>query len=75
MPNPSERFQSLGHQFDSLVERLNESPTPSSEERRKLLRQMKVLIVEIDMLILSALKRDNQDASSTPSPDHSAADA
>jgi hypothetical protein len=75
MPKSSERFQFLAHEFDSLVEKYNESPTPSLEERTKLLRRMKVLIVEIDMLILSSLKRDSQDASSPLSPDQSAADA
>jgi hypothetical protein len=56
----------LRHQFDSLVERLNESPSPNLEEQTKLLRKMKVLIVEIDMLILSALKRDSQDTTISP---------
>jgi len=60
MPTPSERFQSLGNQFDSLVEKLNASPPPGLKERTQILRQMKVLIVEIDMLILSALKWDAQ---------------
>ena len=56
-------FQLFAHEFDSLVEKLHESS--SLEERRKLLRRMKVLIVEIDMLILSSLKRDGQ---GTPNP-------
>jgi hypothetical protein len=73
MPNPSERFQLLGHQFDSLVAKLNEFPSPTLEERTKLLRRMKVLIIEIDMLILSVLKRDSEGATSSPPPDQPAA--
>ena len=75
MPESSERFQLLAQEFDSLVERYNEFPTPSFAERAKLLRRMKVLIVEIDMLILSSLKGEGQDASSPLSPDQSGADA
>ena len=48
MPNPSDRFQLLANQFDTLVESLNESSI--LEERRDLLRQMKILLDEIDGL-------------------------
>jgi hypothetical protein len=75
MPTSSERFQVLGDQFDSLVKRLNDSPAPSLEERTKLLRRMKVLIIEIDMVILSTLKRDEQEATSSPSLGQSTTDA
>jgi hypothetical protein len=68
LPNTSQRFQLLTHQFDSLVERLNESPSQSLEEQTILLRKMKVLIVEIDMLILSALKRNGREIASTRRP-------
>lgn len=68
MPQLSRRFNVLAHQFDSLVERLNESPTPSLEERTQLLRRMKVLLVEIDMLIMSDLRRDDQGILGSPSP-------
>ena len=67
--NPSqcdEEFQFFAHELESLVERLHGSP--SLEDRTKLLRRMKVLIVEIDMLILSTLKRDRQDLQTRPRP-------
>lgn len=73
MPQPSHRFKLLTHQVDSLVEKLNESPTPTLEERTKLLRRMKVLIVEIDMLIMSDLRRDGQDILASPPPGQHAA--
>jgi hypothetical protein len=56
MSNPPEQFHFLAQQFESLVNRLNACPT--AEERRQLLKRMKVLIVEIDILIASSLKRD-----------------
>jgi hypothetical protein len=74
MPQQSDRFRLLAHQVESLVERLNDFPPPSLDERTKVLRRMKVLIVEIDMLIMSDLRRDSQEASSFPPPDQSAAD-
>jgi hypothetical protein len=67
--NPSQcdkEFQFFAHELESLVERLHESP--SLGDRTRLLRRMKVLIVEIDMLILSTLKRDRQDAPNSSSP-------
>ena len=67
MPIPSERFEWLTQELDALVESLHVSQ--SLEERRLLLRRMKVLIVEIDMLILSDLKRDGQDKSCSPPTD------
>ena len=60
MPESSDRIQLLGKQFESLTLKLAEAQ--SLEERTKLLRQMKVLIVEIDMVILSSLRRDNRDS-------------
>ena len=66
MPGPSERFQWLAQQFDELVESLNVSP--SLKERKQLLRRMKILIDEIDALILSALKRDNTGSPPTDQP-------
>lgn len=50
------------------------STAPSFDERTKLLRRVKVLIVEIDMLIMSDLKQDGQEASSSPPPDQSGVD-
>lgn len=66
-------FQLFAHEFDSLVERLHESQ--SLEERRKLLRRMKVLIVEINMLILSNLKIDSQGNPNLPSSDQPTAES
>jgi hypothetical protein len=60
MSHPPDRIQLLGKQFESLTLKLAEAQSP--EERTKLLRQMKVLIVEIDMVILSSLRRDDQDS-------------
>jgi hypothetical protein len=65
MPHTPGRFPWLAHEFDSLVESLNECE--SLQERRKLLRRMKVLINEIDALIFSTLKRDKQDTVGSPS--------
>jgi hypothetical protein len=60
MPESSDRIQLLGKPFESLTLKLAEAQ--SLEERTKVLRQMKVLIVEIDMVILSSLRRDDQDS-------------
>jgi len=60
MSNPSERLQSLAYEFDALVKSLD--AFPRLKERKQLLRRMKILIDEIDVLILSDLERDNQDA-------------
>jgi len=59
MPASSDCFWLLSREFDSLVTKLNKSP--SVEDRRRLLRRMKVLIVEIDMLISSSLKQEIHD--------------
>ena len=56
MTNPSERFRWLAHQFDALVDNLDECT--SMEERKRVLKRMKILIDEIDEIILSTLKRD-----------------
>lgn len=58
MSTPPERLLSLAHEFDALAQSLSESP--GLEERKRLLRRMKVVTVEIDMLILSSLKQDTQ---------------
>lgn len=62
MSQPVDRIQLLGKQFESLMLKLAEAE--SLDERTNLLRQMKILIVEIDMVILSCLRRDNQDSAS-----------
>ena len=72
MSNSSDRFQSLTRELDALAESLHNSN--SLDERRLLLRRMKVLIVEIDMLISSNLKRDSHDISSSP-PDQPTAES
>jgi len=69
MPMAKERFQWMAHEFDALVKKANECP--NTEERRSLLRRMKILIDEIDALILSTLKRDDQNSTLTPSSDQS----
>jgi hypothetical protein len=68
MSESSDRIHLLGTQFESLALKLAE--TQIQEEKTKLLRQMKVLIVEIDMTILSALRRDDQTSSDRAPRDH-----
>jgi hypothetical protein len=67
MPNSTERFEWLTQQLDPLAQGLHIART--LDERRLLLRRMKVLIVEIDMLILSDLERDRQDITNLSPPD------
>ena len=57
MTNPSERFHWLADQFDALVENLDECS--SMEERKRVLKRMKILIDKLDQIILSTLKRDS----------------
>ena len=59
----SERIEWLTQEFDALIESLHVSHNP--EERKLLLRRMRFLIVEIDTLISSHLKRDSQ---ASPAP-------
>jgi hypothetical protein len=73
MPRPSDNFQLLAHQFDLVVEKVNQSKDP--KERMHLPRHMKVILNEIDMLISSNLKRDSQDATSSAPPDQSTAES
>jgi hypothetical protein len=61
----------LAQQFDSLVGKLNAAP--SREDRTQILRRLRVLIVEIDSLILSDRRRDKQETSGPPPSDQSAA--
>ena len=58
MPVPVQHFRWLTDQLDLLVISLNHSPT--SEERAQLLRRMKALIDEIDVLNSSSLKLDSR---------------
>ncbi len=66
MSSPSERFRRLAHQFEALLESLNESP--SSKKRKQLLRRMKILIDEIDGLDLSTLELDKEGTASSRQP-------
>ena len=73
MSSSPDRFQWLTQELDALAESLHISH--SLDERRLLLRRMKVLIVEIDMLISSNLKRDTQDTTSSPPPEQPSAES
>ena len=72
MPSSSERFQFLAQEFGSLVQGLDQSR--SVGERTTILRRMKVLIVEVDMLISSSLRYDNRDTTGSKPPDQPAAE-
>ena len=64
MTKPLERFRWLANQFDALVDNLDECS--SMEERRRVLKRMKILIDEVNEIILSTLKRD---PANSPSPE------
>jgi hypothetical protein len=66
MPGPSDNFQSLAHQFGLMMNMVNEFKDP--KDRMHLLRHLKVLLTEIDALILSDLKRDSRDTTSSSPP-------
>jgi hypothetical protein len=72
MPRPATRFQWLAQQFDMLVETINECEDP--KKRKPLLRRMKVLIDEIDVVVSASLKRDTQDTASSLPPDQPTGD-
>lgn len=59
MCKSSDRFLFLSRQLGELAQNLNESP--SLEERTRLLRRMKVVITETNMVISSSLKQNNQE--------------
>ena|SRR5258708_3295444 len=59
MTTPSDRFELLVRQYESLIEIFDEST--KLEARRRLLRQMNAVLLEIDMLNMSSLKFDKQD--------------
>jgi hypothetical protein len=69
MPIPSERFEWLTEQLDTLLTVFNH--TIDSQKRRQLLRRMNVLINEIDALIVFSSKRDKQDITYSPQSDDS----
>jgi hypothetical protein len=70
---PPDNLQLLAHQFNLTMDMLNERTDP--KERMHLLRHMKVILGEIDQLISTNLKRDSQDATSSPPPDQSTAES
>jgi hypothetical protein len=73
MPTPSERFQRLTLQFDTLIDLLNECP--SSNERKQLLRLMWIVIEKIEETTLSTTNQDRQDTTSSSPPDPTAAES
>jgi hypothetical protein len=72
MSTPSERFQRLAHQFDTLIDLLNECP--SSKERKQLLRLMWIVLEKIEELTLSTTNQDKQDTTSSSLPDQPTAE-
>jgi hypothetical protein len=56
MPNHEARFRLLSERFESLVLDMEKCTDP--EQRRQSLQRMKVLIDEIDELVLSSLKHE-----------------
>lgn len=64
MTHPTDRIRWLADQLDALVENLN--GCVSLQERRVVLKRMKLLIEELDQIVLSHLKRDR---SISPSPE------
>jgi hypothetical protein len=57
MNETSERFRFVRDRLDLLVERLNNNEQ-GPEDRTKSLRQIRVLLAEMDMLASSALEQD-----------------
>jgi len=64
MPSPSDRLQWLNQQLNDLSISLNNAA--SSQERIKSLRRMKILIDEIDAVILASLKGEIQGIKNPP---------
>jgi len=56
MPNAEQRFKSLAAEFEALAARMRVCRDP--ELRLALLRQMKLLIDEIDGLVFTSVNRD-----------------
>jgi hypothetical protein len=55
MSDKQERFQVLADQFEMLENKVSECQTP--EQRRELLREMLVVIEELDQLVSNDLSR------------------
>jgi hypothetical protein len=66
MPKQSDRFQWLAREFDALAESLEDCP--NLEKRRQLLRRMRILIDEIDKLVIFTLKREKQETPISTQP-------
>jgi hypothetical protein len=66
MPDRKQRFQVLADRFELLENNVSECQTP--EQRRELLREMLVVIEELDQLVSNDLSRlDSKPDSTTPS--------
>lgn len=66
MPDGQQRFQVLADQFEVLENSVNECQTP--EQRRELLREMLVVIEELDQLVSNDLSRlDSKPDGTAPS--------
>jgi len=71
MSRQPDRFQWLAHEFDVLAQSLGDCP--SLERRKQLLRRMKILIDEIDKLIIFTLNREKpENPITSPSSQHTA---
>jgi len=65
MPNRQQLFQVLADRFEVLENNVSECQTP--EQRRELLREMLVVIEELDQLVSNDLSRlDSKPDSTTP---------
>jgi hypothetical protein len=64
MPDSQKRFQVLADQFEVLENKVSECQ--NQEQRRELLREMLVVIEELDQLVSNDLARLNSKPDSTP---------
>jgi hypothetical protein len=64
MPDSQKRFQVLADQFEVLEN--NVSECQNQEQRRELLREMLVVIEELDQLVSNDLSRLDSKLDSTP---------
>jgi len=66
MPDRQKRFQVLADRFEVLENNVSECQTP--EQRRELLREMLVVIEELDQVVSNDLSRlDSKPDSTAPS--------
>jgi hypothetical protein len=73
MPDRQQRFQVLADRFEVLENNVSECQTP--EQRRELLREMLVVIEELDQLVSNDLSRldSKPDSTTTSNPPSSKA--